>query len=270
MALAIDRSGFGLWSHRRFIWEAAVSDLRYRYAGSGLGVFWNVLTPLALLALYTVIFRSVFIPRTASGANLGTGLFVLYLASGFLPWGGFVECVSSGTQAFVANAAYLKKMPIPEQVFVARSAVSSLLSMLLIMLLLGLFALVLGQPPRLAWVLLPLVAVLWQVLGFGLALALGTLNVFFRDVGQAIGVVFQIWMWSMPIIYTEDLLPAAYRQLLVFNPAYPFVVALRQLYLYNTFPQLETWLTMVVWAALASGVGFVILRSLRTEIRDAL
>ena len=259
----------GLWQHRRFIWHAAVNDLHNRYAGSGLGVLWNVVTPLALLALYTFIFRNVFVVRTpTSGA--GTGAFVLYLASGFLPWGAFAECVASSTQAFVANAAYLKKMPIPEQVFVAQSAVASTLSMLLIVVLLVGCALVLGQPPHWTWLVLPVVGVLWQTLGFGIGLALATVNVFFRDVAHMIGVVFQIWMWSVPIVYVEDILPATYRSVLVFNPAYAFVRAMRDLYLSAQLPSPEVWLGMLAWALVAIAIGFMTLRLHRTEIRDVL
>jgi lipopolysaccharide transport system permease protein len=259
----------GLWRHRRFIWDAALNDLRYRYAGSGLGAFWNIVTPLALLTLYTFIFRNVFVVRSAGG-NVGTGLFVLYLASGFLPWGAFAECVASSTQALLTNSPYLKKMPIPEQVFVAQSAVASTLSMLLIVVLLLGCALVLGQPPTWTWVFLPFVVVLWQVLGFGLGLALATLNVFFRDVAHMIGVLFQIWMWSLPVVYAEDLLPNAYRALLVFNPAYPFLRAVRDAYISAQPPGFELWFAMLGWSAVATIAGFVILRLLRSEIRDVL
>jgi ABC-type polysaccharide/polyol phosphate export permease len=258
-----------LWRYRGFIWEGALHDLRHRYAGSSLGVFWNVLTPLAMLAIYAFIFTRV-VPAGSLKTNLVTGSFVLYLACGFLPWSAFVDCVSRGAQALVGNAVFLKKMPIPEQVFVAESAVSGMLAMdIALALILGL-ALLLGQTPHPAWLLLPLVAVLWQTLGFGLGLLLGTLNVFFRDVGPVLGVVFQLWMWSLPVVYLEDFLPSAYQALLVFNPAYPFLRALRALYLEVRLPEPWIWSAMLIWAVLASGIGFLVLKRLQPEIRDVL
>jgi lipopolysaccharide transport system permease protein len=259
----------GLWRYRRFVWDAALSDLRYRYAGSGLGVFWNVLTPLAMLALYTIIFAGMLAPRVSIGGR-GAEAFVLYLGSGFLPWGGFVDGVVRGTQSLVGNAAYLKKMPIPEQVFVAQSAVTATLGMLISFVLLVGLALLLNQPPRLTWLLLPLVAVVWQTFGFGLALALGTLNVFFRDIAQLLGVAFQIWMWSLPVIYVEDILPLEYRQIVAFNPAYPFVRAIRDAFLTGQVPDMSVWLAMLGWSVLALAVGLAILTRLRTEVRDLL
>src|SRR5207253_9012021 len=56
---------------------------------------------------------------------------------------------------------------------------------------------------------------------------------------------FQIWMWSVPLVYVEELLPTLYRQTLTFNPAYPFVRAIRDLYLSNAIPELWIWAAMV-------------------------
>jgi ABC-type polysaccharide/polyol phosphate export permease len=118
--------------------------------------------------------------------------------------------------------------------------------------------------------LLPVVAMLWQTLGFGLGLTLATVNVFFRDVAHMIGVIFQIWMWSLPIVYVEDVLPAAYRSLLIFNPAYAFVRAVRDLYLSAQLPTPELWIGMLTWSLVAIALGFVTLRLHRAEIRDVL
>lgn len=258
-----------LWQHRRYIWDMALSDMRHRYAGSGLGVFWNVLTPLAMLAVYTFIFTRVLVPSTAR-TSLAGGLFVLYLGSGFLPWGAFTDCVARGTNSLIENAAYLKKMPIPEQVFVAQSAVSALLGMLIVEVLLIGLAVFLRQPPHWTWLLMPFVALVWQAFGFGLGLILGTLNVFFRDIAQVLGVLFQIWMWSLPVVYLEDVLPQAYRVVLAFNPAYPFLEAMRASYLETYTTPSWIWPAMGGWALAACVLGMLVLRQARSEIRDLL
>jgi homopolymeric O-antigen transport system permease protein len=256
-----------LWVYRQLIWDEAVADLKHRYAGSALGVFWNVLTPLAMLTLYAVIFTRVL--GSSTRAN-GTQLFVLYLASGFLPWGAFADCVIRGTNALVANATYLKKMPIPEQVFVAQSSVTAALGMLIALGLVIVAAPIMGKSPEVTWLLLPVVALTWQLLGLGLGLALSALNVFFRDIAQMLGVLFQIWMWSVPIVYAEDLLPAPYRDLLPINPVYPFIRAVRELLLDARLPEMWVWADMVLWAAAALALGLLVLTRLRSEIRDVL
>jgi ABC-type polysaccharide/polyol phosphate export permease len=106
--------------------------------------------------------------------------------------------------------------------------------------------------------------------GFGLALGLSTLNVFFRDIGQVLGVLLQIWMWSLPIVYVEEMLPEGYRAGLPFNPAYPFVRTLRALYLEAAPPPAWMWGAMLGWGLVVGALGWLLLRRLRPEIRDVL
>ena len=109
--------------YRSFIWRHAAADLRHRYAGTGLGLAWNVVHPLAVIAIYSAVFTTVFpTPAEPGGGRLP---YTFYLCSGFFPWLAFSDCVTRGTAAFVANAAYLKKLPIPEPVFVAQSAATT-------------------------------------------------------------------------------------------------------------------------------------------------
>jgi ABC-type polysaccharide/polyol phosphate export permease len=110
---------------------------------------------------------------------------------------------------------------------------------------------------------------MWQVFGFGLGLGLSTVNVFFRDVTQILAVLLQVWMWSLPIVYFEDILPPSMQTIVRLNPAYPFVTLLRDNVLAVDLPG-WLWVAMVGWSAAAVGFGWVILRGLRAELRDVL
>jgi lipopolysaccharide transport system permease protein len=117
---------------------------------------------------------------------------------------------------------------------------------------------------------LPLVAILFQGFGFGLGLLFSTLNVFFRDIGQVLGIVLQIWMWMTPIVYPETILPEILRLSMKFNPAYPFIHAIREMFLYGRLPAGWMWWGMVGWAVGIPALGYLVLRKLRPEIRDVL
>lgn len=255
------------WTYRRLIWAGAWADVRHRYAGSALGGFWNIVTPLTLLVLYTLIFSGL---KPVQGESVAGVPFALYLSAGFLPWIAFAEALQRGTMSIVGNAAFLKKLPIPEQVFVAQAAVSGWLSALLMVALLVMAAVLLGQPAAWSWLLLPILALGWHAFGFGLSLLLGALNAFFRDVGPIVGVVLQVWMWSIPVVYAEELLPEPYRGILPFNPVYPFLRAGRDLLLRGSLPDGLTAGMAVVWILLSVAAGTWVLQSLRSEIRDVL
>ena len=256
------------WIYRAFIWNSAIHDLRYRYVGSAIGVFWNILIPLAQILIYTAVFSAIMPVRLpGSGA---TNAFAIYLCAGLLPWLGFSECITRGTHCFLENANYLKKLPIPEQVFVAQNAVSATLSLGVSMALLLAVAFALGSNLTWAWLSVAPLVLLLQCVGFGLGLILGSLNVFFRDIGQVLPIALQMWMWLTPIVYLKEILPPALQRLQAFNIAYPFVDSLHGAIMQGTWPALSSWGWMFCWALTAPLIGYVILRRLRPEIRDVL
>ena len=185
-----------LWRYRGYIVKNALSDVRYRYAGSAMGIAWNVITPLAQIVIYSFVFSQIMVTRwTGPGSNAS---FTLYLCAGLLPWAAFSDCVLRGANAFIENAHYLKKLPIPEQVFVAKNAAAATLFLGMSMTLLGLVTVAVGGPLSPAWLGVPLALLLFQGFGFGLGLFFGTLNVFVRDIGHALLIGLQLWMWVTP------------------------------------------------------------------------
>jgi len=233
-----------------------------------MGAFWNVLIPLLQILILTVVFSQIMAVRLPGTGS--TKVFAIYLCSGLLPWLGFSECVSRGTQSFVENATYLKKLPIPEQIFVAQSTVGGSLSVGISMALLFLLTIVLKAPITWAWLAVPGVILLFQFLGFGLGLMLGSLNVFFRDIGQGLGILLQMWMWLTPIVYVKDILPALFQKLLVLNPVFPFVDSLQGIIVRGLWPAPWHWGLMTFWASIAPLAGYTILRQLKQEIRDVI
>jgi len=257
-----------LWRYRSFIVRNAASDIRYRYAGSAAGILWHVINPLAQIVIYTLVFSRLM--ETRLPGTVAVGAFALYLCAGILPWTAFADCVLRGASAFVDNAAYLKKLPIPEQVFVAQTAMTATMSLGVSMALLLVVSVVIGGAPSPAWAALPVVLVLFQGFGFGLGLLFSVLNVFLRDVGQALAIGLQLWMWVTPIVYVEEILPAGLRALAPYNPAYPFIDALHRTVVLGAWPPGWQWPLMLGWAMVAPLVGYLVLRRLRPEIRDAI
>jgi lipopolysaccharide transport system permease protein len=257
-----------LIQYRGFIWRQAVADLQNRYAGTSLGALWNIVHPFAAIVIYCVVFSAVMSSRL--GNLSGRTSYAIYLCSGFFPWLAFSECVSLGTNALVSNAGYLRKLPVPEQVFVAQNAISSTLTLGISFTLLLLIAWATGFHPAWQWLLLPVPLILLQAQAFAIAMLLGTLNVFFRDVAQWVAVALQLIMWTAPIVYVADILPAAMRAILPFHPLYPALEAIRDLVLYARISPPHVWLAMSLWPLGFAVIAHLVLRKLRPEIRDVL
>ncbi len=259
-----------LWRYRKFIARHAWADLRHRYTGTGMGIVWNVIHPLAMIAIYSLVFSSIMhveLPGFSVRAS-----YALYLCSGLFPWMAFSDCIMRGCTAFLVNASYLKKIPIPEPVFVAQSAVSSAISLGVNFSLVLLIAWILGYPPTWRWLLLPAPFVCLLTLGFGFGLLLGTLNVFFRDIAELTGIVLQVVMWTAPIVYVADKLamPGWLKTAMMFHPVVPLLSAVRDLFLFQHNPSAATWASMICWPIGIVAVAGLVLNTLRSDIRDVI
>jgi lipopolysaccharide transport system permease protein len=259
-----------LMRYRQFIWGRALADVRHRYAGTGFGVFWNVFQPLVLIGMYAIVFSNIM------GSQLkevpGRFGYTLFLCSGLLPWIAFSDCVMRGSNAFVTNATYLKKLNVPEQIFVAETAVASGISLVISFGLLIIAAVLLGYAPTVYWLILPVPLMALLTFGFGVGLLSGTLNIFFKDIAQFLGIILQFLMWSIPIVYAPQTLGegTALRSLWRWHPLYPPFEAVRDLFLFSRVPDVEVWIKLLIWPLISCLLSFFALSRLRREIRDVI
>ncbi len=255
--------------YREYIVRNAVTSLRHRYAGSSLGFTWHVLYPLAQIILYSVVFSGIMQARLGIRPDLPMA-FTVYICVGLIPWHGFTDIVTRGTDALLNNANIVLRTPLPESVFFALDAFAGLLTMCVGTFLVLLFAWACGVPPAWSWLALPMVLAALCGLGFGLGMSFGVMNVFTRDIAPLVGIGLQLAFWTVPIVYVEAILPDSIRALLRYNPLFPFVSALHQLVLQGQLPPTRDWIGMYGAAFIATGIGWLLLHRLRGELRDAL
>ena len=128
----------------------------------------------------------------------------------------------------------------------------------------------LGLRPSWHWLLLPLPLLALQALGLGVGLLLGTLNVFFRDVGQLLTIALQVVLWTAPVVYLAKILPEPFRRALPFHPLVPPLEAVRDLFLHHRLPEPWVCAAMTAWPAATLLASWAVFSKLRAEIRDLL
>lgn len=256
-----------LWKYRRYILTGALREIRQRYAGSVMGVVWHVLIPLIQIGVYYFVFSHFL---RWGGANGEGGAYAISMCAGILPWFAFQEAVSQGAMSLVSNEAYLKKLAIPEPVFVAQTVATAGLSLSVYLVALVVLVAATGHAPQLIWFLILPVLMLFLSLAFGFALILAPLCVFFRDVGQLLGIVLQIWFWLTPILYDESMVGPALQTVIRWNPPAAHIAAVRGLLLRADAPSAESWTWMIGLALVLPVVGLLFLQQVHSEVRDAL
>src|SRR5688500_12052536 len=91
------RMAADLWNRRQLIRQFTIREVRGRYRGSVLGIFWGLITPLLMLAVYTFVFGYIF-----SRAEDTTG-FALTLFVGIIAFNVFSESVGNASELITKN-----------------------------------------------------------------------------------------------------------------------------------------------------------------------
>jgi lipopolysaccharide transport system permease protein/teichoic acid transport system permease protein len=241
-------------------------DVAARYAGTIGGVLWAVLHPAFTVVIYWFVFSVGFKAQGPAGMP-----FVLYFVSGLVPWLFFSEVLISSMNAVTANASLIKRTVFPAEVLPLVHFVSSSFTHVVLLVILCMLAWYYGYGPKLTVVQ---VIYYYGALGcflLGLSWLVGSLQVFHRDLGQAMSAVLNLWFWLTPVVWSPETIPPKYRVILEFNPIYYVVEGYRSIMTGVPF-----WLhwrgAMCFWfvAGPVLLLGAYVFRRLKPEFADVL
>lgn len=252
-----------LWAYRGFIIGSVKREFQSKYRNTIFGAAWNVLQPLAMILVYTVIFAEVM--RAKLPGVDSSFAYSIYLCAGSLTWGLFAEIVGRGQNIFLDNANLLKKISFPRLCLPVITVANGLLNFGIIFSMFLAFLLVSGLWPGLPSLAVIPVLLVQLLIALGLGMTLGVLNVFFRDVGQFFGIFLQFWFWLTPVVYPASILPEGIKSLMEFNPMYPLVNAYQGIFVNGQWPE---WATLAYPLVLGLVLCATCLRLFRKHVGE--
>lgn len=252
-----------IWqNHWELVTALVAKELKVRYKGTFLGYVWSIIHPLALTFIFALVFKDIFktsIPH-----------FHLFLLSALFPWNWLSASVAGAATSFVDNAILIKKVRFPRLLIPLATVLNNMVHFLLSLPVFLAFSLVAGVFPSWTWLAgVPLLIVLELAFVFGVALAVASFNVYFRDVAHLVGVVLNLWFYATPVVYSLDMLPARVQHVLAFNPATYLLTAWRDLMLHNAL-DIATITRMAAISAGALVCGLLVFRRLERGFADVL
>lgn len=235
--MAIVRS---LWNFRGFVRASVMRELRLRYAGSVLGALWQIVSPLAMIVIYTLVFSELMRARLPGIDDRYA--YAIFVCCGLLAWTMFSEILVRSQMMFIENANLLKKSNFPRSCVPAIVVASALANFAVVYAVFLTLLAVSGHWPGWAILAAPVPILLLALMGLAIGVFLGIIHVFFRDVGQVLGIVLQVWFWLTPIVYSAHVLPASYQQWIGANPITPIAMALQAIFVNHAWPDMKTLL----------------------------
>lgn len=241
-------------------------NLKRRYRGSFLGIYWSLLNPLAMTGLYTAIFGATF----AQYYNNSDLKYILAAFTGLVVINFFSSSTAQALPSVVENGGMVNKIRLPLSVF-PLSAIGA-----------NVFQLLMGAFPLLAIVtlvtsksLINLLALTLPFIGLvlvctGVGMLMSALYVFFRDLSYFYELLtFVVWI-SSPVFYPKEIVPKAVTKFLVLNPIYPIIESIRQIALSGNLPDSTLIFQSLLSGLIVTAIGAVGFSIWRSQFMDLL
>lgn len=238
-----------LVKHHELLRVLVARQLYARYRQSALGMTWVFLRPIASLLVYTIVFS--YIGRFPSDELP----YPLFLFSALLPWTLLSSGLAAGVPSLTNQANLVSKIYFPREIIPLAAIGGSLFDFAIAV---GIFiALVLFYDVGLTWsavYVVPILAIEVMLI-VGLVLLLAMANVWYRDVGHAVALLVQFWMYLTPIVYPYSLVPERILWVYNLNPMVGIIEGIRAVLIKGTPPDLSLLTNSLVISSILLVVG---------------
>jgi len=244
----------------------AKQDLVDRYAGSLLGAGWTLIWPLVNILIFTLIFSGLMSARLPGVSSPYS--YSIYLISGLIAWLAFANTVIRSTSVFADKSAIITKIRIQLPHLPLYIVLSESMTYVISLVLFIGFLLLTGTPLAKTIILVPFVFLLQQIFAYALGFFFAIFNVFSKDAKEFVGVLFQVWFWLTPIVYVDVILPETVQKLLVYNPAYAFIKAYHDIFVFGVLPDTQRLIYLALFTHVLLMLVYVFFKKLEKDIRD--
>lgn len=195
-ALSLLKQGItDILSRRRLVRYLVQADMKKRGSDTLLGNIWWVLDPVLQMAVYVVL---VSVIRSRSLPD-----YPLFIFAALLPWKWYHSVVNDATNSVVNKDRLIRQIAFPKLVLPVSSATAGVVGFAWGMIPLGVLMLLhLDRVNLLMVVWIPIIAVVQFVFTLASAILISAANVFFRDLGNAMGHGLRLWWFLSPGLYS--------------------------------------------------------------------
>ncbi len=253
-----------LSQHTDLIYALSVHRIKIRYKQSVLGIAWALLQPLSLMLIYTFIF-SIMAKFPSNGIP-----YPVFVYSALLPWTSFSSALSNGTVSLVTNSSLITKVYFPREILPLTNIIAAMFDFLIAStILIGLMAYY--HVPLTVMALYAVPIFLIQVLfATTVILFLSATNVMFRDIGLALPLVTQLWMFATPVAYPLSAVPAYLRPFYVLNPMVGVIENFRRVVIQGLAPDFQLLSVSIIVTLLLLPIAYIYFKHVEATAVDVI
>lgn len=238
---------------RNAVLSLAIKTIKLRYKNSFLGIFWSMLNPLLFLLILMLVFSKI-----NHIENFG-----LYALSGLVFWNFISASILQVLTSFIDNASILKSINLHPFSFPLSAIVAALINLALTLVPFFILMFFLGYQLNFSLLAVIPLLLITAIFILGIGMALGTLNVFFRDIQLLWTTIIPAFFYFTPIAYTPDLLPESTRYLLKLNPFYYFIESYHDIFYRSVVPNSFNLMVCTLLALFTFLLGYTLFKKYR-------
>lgn len=190
-----------------------------------LGILWAILQPLAVMLIFTFVFSKIA-RMPSEGAP-----FAIFAFTALLPWTYFAGAVANATTSLTSHAQFVTKVYFPREIlpitYVAAALFDFLVASTLLVPLMIYYRVSLTINALYA---IPIIVVL-SCFALAVSFLFSATQIRFRDLGVAVPLLLQVWLFASPVIYPLSSVPQRIRPFYMLNPMVGIVENFRQVIL---------------------------------------
>lgn len=259
-----------LWQYRQLIRQMIWREVAGRYKGSFFGLFWSFINPVLLLTVYTFVFSVVFKARWGIGENESKTVFALILFVGLIMHGLLAEVLTSAPGLILRNINYVKKVVFPLEILpVVNLGAAVFHSSVSIIVFLIAFVILNGHL-QVTILFIPVILFALSLLALGLGWFLASLGVYIRDIGQTVGILVTILLFTSPVFFPVSTLPEQYQPFMMINPLTFIITESRKVLVWGQTPD---WAGLCLYFAVSTIIawaGFAWFQKTRKGFADVV
>lgn len=237
----------------------SMRELDQRFRDSMLGWFWAVISPLAMLAVFTLVFGVVFEARwqrPGVGDNSMFG-FPILLFSGLILFNFLSDQINRSPMLIMENTSYVKKVLFPLEILPIVSMITSMVTMMISFGVFLVFYLIMYGVPNFTIFLLPAVLIPYSLFALGITYFMSSLGVFLRDLKHITPPLSTAMLFLSSVFYDPSRLPSTIQWVISLNPVTPAVNMMRDVVFWGRPPGLWVYLIYLIISLLVATSGYL-------------
>lgn len=242
----------------------SLRELKQRYHQRYLKTAWAVINPLFQLCLFTLVFSKI-VRFDSEGAP-----YVLFVFSALLPWVFFSSCLSSSCYSLTSNRNLITRLYFPRIAIPLSVLLTHLIDFAIAAALLLVFLTLNGFPLDAPFLALLPIFLLQLLFTAGIVLFVSIGNAYLRDVGSALPMLTQAWLFASPIVYSAHAVPERFRSVYFLNPMAVIIDSYRRVLLHGQTPDTPSFTTALVISLVILATGYLLFKTLEPDLADVV